>query len=1644
MGEYDDIIADFLRIFDNAPADAQYSISASDYFTGQLKKIIKKDGSKEERIYKRIKQLWYAKIWKPGKKESDRKTNRIGRNPSGYDVYKTRVTKAARLFFALIDNRGDRRLPIIVLESICVDHDKAEQEAKRALLHPANVPNEEDVIKEPKPDKMTLGEMPGTGYRTIGNLSSLHDMIEWLESHANIRITPEQLKRIMKKPPILIDGQAGTGKTSVLAIRASAMYQHAASRGETFDVLCTCYNKHVLELIRKWIDAHLAFTFKKNLEHNISFEILPKIFYMYLPNNIKSKYEDPEKRPLKRKVGFSHFSREFYNKELTRKSQLKRLGLSAELAWHAIRSILKGMRLEGEPFKLEDIPVHSSGEHRLTKKETQDFNGEQWKEIFRIYVLYEKWKSSKQLYDDMDLAFDAFRTIGLATKNVYDEIYIDEGQDLTKIEIELLRKFQKNKKRQLIIAGDPLQTVNPTGFDWDRIRALLYDPKEKIDDVVPLECNFRTPENIVEFSNKIQEFRAHYKGTKPAIQTAYKKGGEKPVCLNVDSERDRKALRNLLRDVPADTAIIVWARDDDEILELLKSDSDYKTVWDEIVENEGESYDFDEKLMVFTVSDIKGLEHDKIILYKFCQHDQFKKWISYMVQKLETEKEPSKQIPVLYHLNRLFISSTRSANSLYIVDNDEGFEKLWKQESWKDLLNLERLPVPDGAAEEFESPAFREGGDYLEDAEKYLDKFHGYSDKRMVNFAEQSCLKAPNGSKKTKMLNLIRAEKYEFIATKELPEGKERNLQLANAAKCWHEYGQMNKAVLLYYEAGFWKEALRTINGISTLNDVLRLTRLDLKFRIDNKSRTKDLKEHVNYISSNKEKYVLEYQSQHSMDVMFESKFRLFIELLVKKKMWIELEQILGEVLWKKDQARIDGVALLCTKLLEKNEVARARSFIEKNGLENRLEKLYIRCLERDIQSAPFRSKKAINLHDRVIRYSQDPVKRQKHREYQGLHHLGNIVSNNKKKLRGKKRVELFFPDSSERKNWIKAQNHLSFLDLIDESDEIEVQGKSIDLRILYLAKAWSSYDNDDKIQCIVELDKCRKAKVIRKIDSKSYDLLKLVNEDITKLYGNQKIIELVWYVSSMRLGSDAKKLGNSAEAIRAMINSGIAETNRIVKLEERMLALSKTNSYAEGIMIARNWMIKRYRISARRDKKQAKILMEIYLKNRNWGDAKDFADRFSNILERKMNYEIDARYIENVEMDGSPSEADRNSLENLAKLYQKAGLQEHSERITGLIPHDPAAELDALLSSEQAWDIKLKNIRSIISSEAKDGTIRKLWKSASAAMAKDPVNVYDSITDENRFSPLGWKTLFNAHGKKIEKVLGKITIPKGSVILEFACPEQRINMEYVCRINRLNEPAIMLPILEKNCQLLDDRIRAYMREDRKKYSELWKILYNLTGQITMETLELDTIKKEKSKKPDDISLQIGQLCGGISIHGLGNERLIKIFKSRKPKLAESKIVKMRKHELVCKILEAEYGKPGDGGIITAFETMLSVKKTKAAPKPTTKMEGVRRFILDKSKGKDDQIGVFIDSDERSALNWCFYINRRGFGNKKDFGSKHMPARNQKGYAWFTYATYPRLDKDQIVEEILPHCKRKTKNIKIVEDKKKDPKKKKG
>ena len=88
----------------------------------------------------------------------------------------------------------------------------------------------------------------------------------------------------------------------------------------------------------------------------------------------------------------------------------------------------------------------------------------------------------------------------------------------------------------------------------------------------------------------------------------------------------------------------------------------------------------------------------------------------------------------------------------------------------------------------------------------------------------------------------------------------------------------------------------------------------------------------------------------------------------------------------------------------------------------------------------------------------------------------------------------------------------------------------------------------------------------------------------------------------------------------------------------------------------------------------------------------------------------------------------------------------------------------------------------------------------------------------------------------------------------------------------------------------------------------------------------------------------------------------------------------------------------------------------------------VRRIIIDQTEGMDDQIGIFLDSNEEGARRFCYYLYRR------DVGAKHMPSSKYEGYDWFAYATSQGLNKKQVVEKIFPACKRKTDDIQIITD----------
>jgi len=1510
-----------LSVFDNSPNDGEYTIDACREFWISVETILKKDKSLEARIGKTIKKLWYSKFW-VGRSSTYGKTSFLGLDIEGNELYKMRVNRTVRLFFNYV--KGAVR-PTIALRQICTDHDKQEKLILQLLLKPPLI---EKVLEQiPEPQDVPMGNLGGENYRTIPNKKRLGDMQEWMKSHANIRPTIDQLKSILQPvPPILIDGQAGTGKTSMLALRAALGVSKKAGATDR-KVLCTCYSRSVLKLIEKDIKDHLVFHFnmEEGTPEGIEFETFPKIIYNLLPPIIKQKYDNPDHRPLRRRVAFSHFARKFYP-EIPHKAHQNQIGISPELVWHAIRSILKGLRMDGEVFDENDIVQLNDGSKkaRLPRKETQEFDAAQWKFIFEVYVKYEKWKESNNFYDDMDLAFDAWKTVKDYDPSIYNEIYLDEAQDLTRIEFELLKKLQSGNPPWIILAGDPLQTINPTGFDWGRIRAFVYDEKRNTSvDIVTLDRNFRTPESIVHFSNDIQKLRGYYSGKKPSLQKAHVIEGEQPICLKLKSDKDHKGLQGILRDPPPETAIIVWARDDEEVYELLENDPDYHEIW----KFEDSETQFDEKLMLHTVSMIKGLEFTQIILYKFGSHVEFKKWSKHTINELEKDRNAGK-IPLLYHLNRLFISITRSKLRLYIIDEEDAFDEVWESERWTELLDHNRSNF---ASQEFKTPAFAHSdGDYIEDSKKYLNHFLDDYDLRMLRFAEQSCMKAPLGEIQKKLLWEIRAYKHEDLSQTSKDENDRRKHKV-ESANYFKLYGNYSKSASLYFDANEWNKTIETLDEMEALDEKLTLLKVVSRIKISSDQESKTvLRSYTASIS--REKYREEYKSSGSIDTMFGTRLDIVIKELNRLKLWEQLRTVLGDVLFVSNS--LDAPRMLCRYLNRAEQFTLTRKFIEDKKLKKKLSGSYVKCLEQDIKKTAFPDKKRIQIHQSIVSSTKDKKKETEHKRGMGLNFIGLLLQKEVKKA-GKrpKKIESgkeFIPNPEILDKWSRASKYIDIEDqdeLEEESDEFR---DSLNLKTIYIAKGWSSYKDNRLSNAMIDFSNACNPSSLHYWDKMSKSSLAFLNEKIEKLYSDENLWEVVWHLSFQAEEFEMDQVYSRRKAVKAIIGAGSISSIRNKSLEERMSRLALRKSKGNGVLTAREWLIKTFdnrkteyypKLASipKRDKLLAKTVASIYINNQEWEEASNFAEENGKLLPSQQSTLIRARHIENIGMGSKPVDFPRDELRKLSTLYRNANKPNDSKRILALIPKDPASDIKAILSSRSSWDSRLLDIREIMGEKHDDETIQKMWKIVSKSISRNSFKVIGHVNSGNKLGVKIWNKVMKVHDNDLRKLIGAYTIGNGALVLEFACPERWQVTSWLSKVNRLNQPKVCIPLLYAHCTELRNTVEK-MADSDERLDDMYDITASLFRKLRNENRGVNKIKKSKDKKPDDISLQIAQIRKGIYLRTLRNPELEDLIDGLD---IENKSKFKLKPDMMEVLLKHEFGEPGKGAVLKAFRTAL-------------------------------------------------------------------------------------------------------------------------
>ena len=345
--------------------------------------------------------------------------------------------------------------------------------------------------------------------------------------------------------------------------------------------------------------------------------------------------------------------------------------LSPELCWYAIRTYIKGY---------DSSDYLDPDDYMFVPRKERTVSIDLFRDVFN--KVFEPWYQTLTkdggYWDDQDL----IRTVlkyKLSAPD-YAVIFCDEAQDFTRIENQLIMQLSVFSKYDIrgmysaalpfAFAGDPFQTLNPTGFRWSSIQSTFHDeviapldPTQRCNislNYRELSINYRSKAPIVKLNNLIQLWRSllfGFKELRPQQWWAQEQHPppEKFILGKHISEED-------FRELITDTIIIVPCEEGQEV-EYVSNDPVLSGL-------------FPNPKNILSAIAAKGLEFDRVVLYKFGEACSKAVW--------DLLDEPSENTyEYEYFFNKLYVAASRAMKHLYIVDSEEGDANLWWRSSRK-------------------------------------------------------------------------------------------------------------------------------------------------------------------------------------------------------------------------------------------------------------------------------------------------------------------------------------------------------------------------------------------------------------------------------------------------------------------------------------------------------------------------------------------------------------------------------------------------------------------------------------------------------------------------------------------------------------------------------------------------------------------------------------------------------------------------------------------------------------------------------------------------------------------------------------------------------------------------------------------------
>ena len=517
------------------------------------------------------------------------------------DLYRARLDDSDRIIFKLMSFRKERYC--LILEVV---HNHAYDKAK--FLR--GTPIDDAKIPAPEPAQLEANALPELRY-----LNPALNRFHFLDKI--ISFDPEQQDAYQQPAPLIIIGPAGSGKTALTLEKLKRAPGCA---------LYVTLSPYLADNSRNLYHSHRY----QNPDQEISFLSF-------------REYLETLQMPIGREITYSAFSA-----WLSRVPKPQRVA-DVHRLYEEFRGVLTG--------SVVDRPWLSREEYAGLGVRQSIFSADERAPIYALFEKYLTFLKESSLYDPNIFAHACLEKV----RPEYDFVVVDEVQDITNIQLQLILKSLKQPDA-FILCGDSNQIVHPNYFSWSGLKSMLYNSESLESGRVKrvLQSNFRNSLAVTGLANNL-------------LRVKQKRFGS--------IDRESNYLMHGVADRPGE---VVFARDADAVKRDLSRQTRRSAKYAVLVmrdEDKPAVRQFFDTPLLFSVHEAKGLEYENIILVNFISSERasfadisegigegdldgdlkYGRCRDKTDKSLETYK---------FFINSLYVAVTRAVEKLYIIESD--------------------------------------------------------------------------------------------------------------------------------------------------------------------------------------------------------------------------------------------------------------------------------------------------------------------------------------------------------------------------------------------------------------------------------------------------------------------------------------------------------------------------------------------------------------------------------------------------------------------------------------------------------------------------------------------------------------------------------------------------------------------------------------------------------------------------------------------------------------------------------------------------------------------------------------------------------------------------------------------------------------